>query len=65
MRLRRFRDADVLARLDAPGLLADLALMSVSRGTRTEAISLARRALAGLSGDAPDPSVVIFALKAR
>ena len=64
VRLRRFRDADVLARLDTPGLLADLALMSVSRGTRTEAISLARRALAGLSGDAPDPSVVIFALKA-
>jgi DNA-binding CsgD family transcriptional regulator len=64
VRLRRFREADVLARLDTPGLLADLALMSVSRGTRTEAISLARRALAGLSGDAPDPSVVIFALKA-
>ena len=63
-RLRRFRDADVLARLDTPGLLADLALMSVSRGTRADAISLARRALAGLSGDAPDPSVVIFALKA-
>ena len=64
VRLRRFRDPDVLARLDTPGLLADLALMSVSRGTRAEAVSLARRALAGLSGDAPDPSVVIFALKA-
>jgi DNA-binding CsgD family transcriptional regulator len=63
-RLRRFRDPDVLARLETPGLLADLALMSVSRGTRTEAVSLARRALTGLPDDAPDPSVVIFALKA-
>jgi DNA-binding CsgD family transcriptional regulator len=63
-RLRRFRDPDALARLDAPGLLADLALMSVSRGARNDAVSLARRALAGLSPDAPDPSVVIFALKA-
>jgi DNA-binding CsgD family transcriptional regulator len=63
-RLRRFRSPDVLAQLEDPGLLADLALVSISRGARVDAVSLARRALAGLSDDAPDPSAVIFALKA-
>ena len=38
--------------------------MSVSRGTRTDAVSLARRALARPTRRRTDPSVVIFALKA-
>ena len=63
-RLRRFRSAEVLTQLEDSGLLADLALVSISRGARIDAVSLGRRALAGLSEDAPDPSAVIFALKA-
>jgi DNA-binding CsgD family transcriptional regulator len=63
-RLARFKDPEVLANLKTPGMLANLALMSVSRGAGTEvAVSLARRALAGLDRE-PEPSVVLYALKA-
>jgi DNA-binding CsgD family transcriptional regulator len=64
-RLERFRAQDVTAGIEAPSILANLALWSISSGPGTEpAVSFARRALAALDRREPDPSVLLFALRA-
>ncbi len=63
-RLARFSDPAVLAEVKEPGMLADLALASLSGGYGTEvSIALARAALAGLDRDDPEPSALVYALK--
>jgi len=64
-RLARFREPDVLDRLEDPGILGDLALGSIGQGPNTAfIIALARRALAAIDPTQPDPSVLLFALRA-
>lgn len=63
-RLARFSDPAVLAGVKEPGMLADLALASLSAGYGAEvSIALARSALAALDSGDPEPSALVYALK--
>jgi DNA-binding CsgD family transcriptional regulator len=63
-RLARFSDPAAVADIREPGMLADLALMSMSARYPCEAsIALAHAALAGLDREDPEPSALVFALK--
>jgi ATP/maltotriose-dependent transcriptional regulator MalT len=64
-RLARLSDPSVVADVQEPGLLADLATAALSSGYGAEvAIALARRALAALDRSDPEASALVLALKA-